>query len=297
LTQASHEGQRLHTARTFFGVTRVEARDGPPVWHAGLGRLVVVRYHVLYHGSTVHGRQAQMEELRNRPTTYYHPTGPIGRLLTEVGGRPEMDAIAVVGLGAGSLAAYGRPGQTLTMYEIDPEVVRTARDPALFTFLRDTRAEVRIVLGDGRLQLARAPEAAYGLLVLDAFSSDAVPVHLLTREAVRVYLRALRPDGVLAFHLSNRYLDLVRVADALAADAGLTGVVIHDPVAGAGERLEGKEPSTWVLLARHPAALGALRGVAFARPLPTSPVPKPAHLWTDSFSNLVSVFHLSPSRS
>jgi SAM-dependent methyltransferase len=232
-----------------------------------------------------HGRQAQIPGLRDLPTSYYHPTGPIGRVFAALGDRPTMDAIAVVGLGAGSLCAYGRPGQTITVYEIDPEVVRTARDPRLFTFLRDSRAEVRIVLGDGRLRLAEAPEGAYGLVVLDAFSSDAVPVHLLTREALRVYLRALRPDGILALHVTNRYLDLTRVADALAADAGLTGTVIQDRVDDARQRLEGKEPSTWVLLARQRAALGPLPASLYARPLPTSPAPSRRHLWTDSFSN------------
>ena len=296
-TQASHEGQLLHARRTFFGVTRVEARDGPPVWHPGLQRLVVARFHVLYHGSTVHGRQALAPELRAQPTSYYHRTGPLGRLFAEVGSRPGMDAIAVVGLGAGSVAAYGRAGQSVTFYEIDPEVVRTARAPALFTFLGDSAAKVRVVLGDGRLQLARAPQEAYGLLVLDAFSSDAVPVHLLTREAVGVYLRALRPDGILALHLSNRDLDLVRVADALAADAGLSGIVMRDTVHDARERLEGKEPSTWVLLARQRTALGTLPSLPFTRPLPSAPAPSKRFLWTDSFSNLISVFHLSPAGS
>jgi hypothetical protein len=122
-------------------------------------------------------------------------------------------------------------------------------------------------------------------------------VHLLTREAVHVYLRALRPDGILAFHLSNRYLDLVRVADALAADAGLTGVVMRDPASAPRERFEGKEPSTWVFLARGRDTLGTLPSLPFTRPLPSSPVPSRRYLWTDAFSNLVSVFHLSPVRS
>jgi hypothetical protein len=185
----------------------------------------------------------------------------------------------------------------MTLYEIDPEVVRTARDPRLFTYLRDSRAHVKIVLGDGRLRLAEAPEAAYGLLVLDAFSSDAIPVHLLTREALAVYLRALRTDGVLALHVTNRHLDLVPVADALAADAGLTGTVIRDRVDDARQRLEGKQPSTWVILARRRETLGPLPATLYARPLPGSPVPAPRYLWTDSFSNLVSVFRLSSTRS
>jgi hypothetical protein len=297
LTQASHEGKVLHVKRTFFGVTRVEARDGPPVWHPGERRLVVVPFHVLYHGSIVHGRQATMPRLRDLPTSYYHPTGPIGRLFQALAGEPRMDHVALVGLGAGSLTAYGRPGQTMTLYEIDPEVARTARDRRLFTYLHDSRAQLRTVLGDGRLQLARAPQAAYGLLVIDAFSSDAIPVHLLTREAFGVYLRALRQDGVLALHVTNRYLDLVRVADALAADAGLTGVVIHGGVEDARQRLEGKEPSTWVLLARRRSALGPLPSLPFARPLPSAPVPAERYLWTDAYSNLVTVFHLSPYRS
>ena len=296
-TQASHEGRLLHVNRTFFGVTRVEARDGPPAWHPDLRRLVVVPYHVLYHGSTVHGRQAQMPQLRSEPTSYYHRSGPIGRLFTALGDRESLNSVAIVGLGAGSLTAYGRAGQTMTLYEIDPEVVRTARDPRLFTYLRDSRADLEILLGDGRLRLAEAPEGAYGLLVLDAFSSDAIPVHLLTREALAVYLRALRRDGILALHVTNRHLDLVPVADALAADAGLTGTVFRDRVDDARQRLEGKEPSTWVILARRRETLGPLPATLYARPLPGSPVPAPRYLWTDSFSNLVSVFRLSSTRN
>ncbi len=291
-TQGSEQTRVIHAERTFFGVTRVEERLGPPLLHPDLKRMVAVRYHVLYHGTTIHGKQALGMELRAIPTSYYHPTGPVGRVFQRLGGETRMDQIALVGLGAGTLTAYGRPGQTMTVYEIDPEVLRTASDPRLFRFLSESRAHVEVLLRDGRLGMVDAPDRRFGLLVLDAFSSDAIPVHLLTREAMAVYQRKLRQDGILALHVTNRYLDLVPVVEALARDAGLKGIVVEDQVDDARQRLEGKDSSTWVLLAADPAALGTLPTSPHARPLADAPPGQARYLWTDSFSNLFSVLKL-----
>jgi len=215
---------------------------------------------------------------------YYHRTGPAGQVFQDAP-RPN---VAVVGLGAGSLASYAEPGQCWTYYEIDPAIEHIARDPRYFTYLRDCRASaVAVVLGDARLQLRTAPEQGYGLIILDAFSSDAIPMHLLTREALSLYRRKLTPDGVIAFHISNRYLDLAPVLGALARDAGLVSRVRHDANPSVTEQERGKSPSIWVVMAHRDADLGPLA----TDPLWVAPQDRPdAPVWTDDFSNIIEHF-------
>ena len=191
----------LFAARSFFGVYRVI--DAPDHGH-----------HRLQHGSTIHGRQEMPADASCEPTGYYHPSNPIGQLFTS--GRSSFERVAVVGLGSGALACYAEPGHNWTFYEIDPLMERIARDPRNFTYLQNGRGRLNVVLGDGRLTLQRATPGSYDLIVLDAFSSDAIPVHLLTREAVELYMSRLRTDGVVAVHISNRYLKLEPVLAALA---------------------------------------------------------------------------------
>src|SRR5262249_26784205 len=157
------------------------------------------QYHVLMHGKTVHGVQSLDPARRREALTYFHRTGPIGQLL-DVYGRDISTNIAVVGLGAGSLASFGSSKQEWTFYEIDPIVLKLARDERFFSFLRDSAAAVRVVLGDARLSLASARDGRFDLVILDAYSSDAIPVHLVTREALALYLIKLRSGGILAFH-------------------------------------------------------------------------------------------------
>ncbi|MFH1267013.1 MAG: fused MFS/spermidine synthase [Planctomycetota bacterium] len=165
----------------------------------------------LIHGTTNHGLQSRDPNRRRQPLSYFHRTGPLGDVFQALSDRGSFREIGVIGLGTGTIAAYGKPGQRITYYEIDPAILRIARDPRYFTFLRDQEAELDVVLGDARLSLVDAPSARYDLLVLDAFSSDAIPVHLLTREAIALYLNKLADRGVLALHISNRYLDLAPV--------------------------------------------------------------------------------------
>lgn len=199
----------LHVERTFFGVYRV-AR--PPD-----GRAIT-----LLHGTTIHGEQPLHDgERLSIPSTYYHPFGPLGRVFTHAGEDPRFARVGLVGMGVGSLVAFARPGDLYTFHEIDPAVVRIAKDPRYFTYLRDAAGRWDVLLGDGRKTLEEVPDATYGVLVLDAFTSDAIPVHLLTLEAFDLYRRKLRHDGLLAVHVSNRYLDLRPIIAGTARQLGM----------------------------------------------------------------------------
>jgi hypothetical protein len=191
--------------------------------------------------------------------------------------------VGLIGLGSGALAAYGRPGDRYTFFEIDPAVAHIASDPSLFTYLSDSEASTEIVLGDGRLSLARS-DATFDLLVLDAFSSDAIPVHLLTREAFQEYLRH---TGVIAIHVSNRYFDLAPVIHRLADDLGLTGRWRLDPSSPELEAA-GRWSSQWVALATEPAALRHLTPELGWGDLP----PAEGRLWTDDYSDLLGALQL-----
>ena len=202
----------LHAERTFFGVYRVmEDRSG--------------RYTALAHGTTLHGMQAHDSTERREPLTYFHRTGPIGQVFAELPHLATTRDVAIVGLGIGTLATYARPGQRWTLYEIDPAVDRIARTSDYFTYLDACGAQCRVILGDARLSLARAQPNTYGLIVLDAFNSDAIPVHLLTRQALDEYMRSLAENGLLAFHVSSRLLDLRPILADLARDAGVALVL------------------------------------------------------------------------
>ena len=254
------------TDRTFFGVYRVYEADGRRFF---------------MHGVTAHGSQRLGAARPAEPETYYTRSGPAGAVLETLSPQPLADEVAIVGLGTGALAAYGRPGQTITYYEIDPAVVDVAEDPRHFTFLADSRARVEVEVGDGRLRLQEAPPDRFGLMVFDAFSSAAIPVHLLTDDAVSLYRRKLRPGGVLLFHVSNRHLDLGPVLAATAARQGLAGLQRTDH---ALDEATGHLPSRWALLAEDPAALDPWRADTRWAPLGDRQV-----LWTDDFSNVVTV--------
>jgi hypothetical protein len=275
-------GQRVRTAtenvvaihRNFYGVVRVR--------EYGSAEQPTAHRRTLAHGGILHGEQHLAPERRRRPTSYYTETSGIGRLIgaLHAQGTPALQ-IGVVGLGAGTLATYGRAGDTTTFFEIDPAIVDTARRH--FTFLGDSAARIDIVVGDGRLQLQRDPPGRYHVLAIDAFSGDSIPVHLLTREAIALYASRLRDDGVVALHVSNRYLNLKPVVRRIAEDLGLHALYLNDP-----ERKD--EPlhasSDWILLSKSRAVLDrpALRDHAGELPQADA-----RHLWTDAFSNVTRV--------
>jgi SAM-dependent methyltransferase len=272
LLYAGGKGNTIYTERTFFGVNRVVVYLGD--------------HHVLFHGTTLHGAQSLEPAHRDDPLTYYYRSGPLGQVFAEFSGEKTKHSIAVVGLGGGSTACYHQPGQAWTFYEIDPAVVRLARNPKYFTLLDDCAPDARVVLGDARLELASAAPHEYDLMILDAYSSDAVPVHLITREALQLYLDKLAPDGVLAFHLTNRHLDLKTVVGNLALDAGLVCRVEDDLNLDPDEVSRAKMISQWAVMARTEADLGAL--AADPRWTPP-PIRRGTSVWTDDFNNLLSV--------
>lgn len=258
----------LTTRRTFFGVQQVTAEGG---------------VHELRHGTTVHGLQDMRGGRRHHPRGYYHRAGPVGQIFAAEEQRLADAQWAVVGLGTGAMAAYGQPGQTLTFFEIDAATVDIARDPRLFRYLHDSQAEIDVVLGDGRLSLVHEPAGRFDLLVIDAFSSDAIPAHLVTQEAVDLYASRLAEDGLLVFHISNRYVDLAPVLADIASDAALAGVLQRD---GGTDLASGKLGSSWVVLSRDADALSTLQADPRWQDLAASRSPG-SRTWTDDFSNVL----------
>ncbi len=247
-------------------------------------------YRVLMNGTTNHGAQSLRPDRKCLPLTYYYPTGPLGELFATFTGAHAKSSIGVVGLGTGSTGGYARPGQRWTFYDIDPVVERIARNPAYFTFLRDCVPQARVVMGDARLSIAREPDGAHDVLILDAFTSDAIPVHLLTQEAMALYLRKLAPGGVLAFHISNRFLNLRRPLARLARDAGLVDYVRADGKISPLEAYDGKEGSIWVVMARTRDDLGTLTDDPRWLLLPST---VDGRSWTDDYSDVFGALEIA----
>ncbi len=268
----SNDVRVIHQERSFFGINRVESE---------LEGFV----HILKNGTIIHGSQLGFRS--RTPISYYHRTGPMGQLLDALPDRSVARRAAVVGLGAGTMACLSRPGDRWTFFEIDPAVVKLARDPDLFTYLRDCRGQFDVQVGDGRLSLAERGDGEFGLIALDAFSSDSIPVHLITREALEIYLSKLRPDGVMAFHISNQYVDLAPVLGRLASDAGLACFEQFDDVVT--KETLGKYPSHWVAVARTPADLGSVAADARWTGCKSNAGTRG---WTDDYANVTAVLRL-----
>jgi len=257
------------TARNFYGVLRVQESGGGDA----------SRHRTLVSGTIMHGLQYSASQFRRKPTSYYTTTSGIGRLLEALHPRMEPLRVGVIGLGAGTLAAYGTPGDLYRFYDINPQVITIAKRD--FSYLADSEARIETPLGDARLTLEREPAADLDILAVDAFSSDAIPVHLITSEALALYARHLRPGGVVAFHVTNRFLDLVPVVAGIARDNGMQAVWIHD---------EGEDAlanrSDWVLVSNDRALLANPRIADAATAIESHPGWR---VWTDDFNNLFEV--------
>ena len=259
--------QTLTTDRNFFGVWRVTTNP-----HEEFRRL--------YHGSTVHGVQLNDPARKCEATSYYHKDGPLGQVFAVYNSKPSIKPVAATGLGAGTIGTYAATGQEWDFYDIDPAIVRIASDSRYFTFLSDcTKAQYRVILGDARLRLREAPAGKYGLLIMDAFSSDSVPAHLLTTEAMNLYLDKLSTDGMLAFHISNRYLNLEPLLSGLSRRAGLVALIRRDEE----RNVVGRYPSVWVVMARNDSALDTIATDDRWTRVQGDMV------WTDDFSNILSL--------
>ncbi len=266
----------LERSRSFFGVYKIQTmRDG--------------KFTALSHGTTLHGAVNSDPARRNEPLTYYSRIGPLGQIHSALENEPRIRNVALVGLGVGTTACYRRPGQSWTFFDIDPEVVRIANDRRYFNMLADCAQGARMVLGDGRLKLEAEPDKAFDLIMLDVFSSDVIPVHLLTREALELYRNKLSAQGVLAIHVSNRHMDLRSVLAAGAASAGMIGY--HQWHRPPKELMETEfiSPSKWIVMSASPEALAPIvRDNPDWKPLEAS---HDTPVWTDNYSNLVSILN------
>ncbi|MCX7886197.1 MAG: fused MFS/spermidine synthase, partial [Verrucomicrobiae bacterium] len=264
--------QTVYLARSFFGIHHV-TRDAAR------------KMHYLKHGTTIHGIQSLEPERRREPLSYFSRSGPLGELIAAIPSRLKRQ-VAVVGLGAGTVACYAEEGEEWTFFEIDPVVERIARDPRCFTYLADCPAKVQVVLGDARLSLQREADGRFGLMILDPYNSDTPPLHLLTREALALYARKLAPDGVMAFHISSTHLDLKSVLANLAQDAGLFALHLID-FSNAERMARGETPSRWVVMTPQPRSVEAIARTAHWRRLRPQPA---VGVWTDDYVSLFRVW-------
>jgi SAM-dependent methyltransferase len=262
----------LMIQRNFYGVVRVKDYGDPKTDPEAVRSLV--------HGVILHGEQRLDPARRMDPTSYYGPASGIGLAIANA---PESTRhVGVIGLGTGTLATYGRSGDRFRMYEINPQVVDIARD--WFSFLKDSKATVDVVLGDARLQLEREAPQGFDVLAIDAFSSDSIPTHLITKEAMEVYLRHMKPDGVIAFHVTNRFLDLPPVVRRIADEMGLKSAIVSDEPSDRQDRF--LSSSDWVLVSRSDAMLQKAAIKAVAKPVDSKPQWR---LWTDDFNNMFQI--------
>ncbi len=289
LMYRSFNRDSLVLVRNFYGTLSVRQSNNPPV-------ALTVRS--LQNGSIQHGTQWFAPEFRSTPTTYYAQNSGVGLALQyccfEPGAEirtPRRKNVGIIGLGAGTLAAYGNSGDQFTFYEINPGVEPIARN--LFTYIRDSAAHVKILEGDARITLENQPSQQYDVLVVDAFSGDAIPLHLLTREAIALYCRHLAPGGVLAFHVSNQYLDLAPEVALLAASQGLRAVSVQS----LPNEQKGAFASSWILVTNNLAFLNQPEIAKVAKPIAgrrtRSSTAGRVRLWTDDFSSLLPILRWS----
>ncbi|MCC6194233.1 MAG: fused MFS/spermidine synthase [Burkholderiales bacterium] len=255
--------------RNFYGVLRVQQ----------VGDVDNGQRRQLIHGNIMHGKQYMREDLKREATSYYSPNSGIGRLIEGMHPRKDPIKVGVIGLGTGTIATYGAKGDIYRFYDINPGIVDIAKRD--FSYLNDSDATIELPLGDARLSLEREPPQNFDVLAIDAFSSDAIPVHLITREALQVYLRHMKPDGVIAFHVSNLYLDLVPVVEALAHELDLHALWISDDGS-----LPFANSSNWVLLAKDPARLSDPKLQEAGTNISAR---RDWRVWTDDFNNLLQV--------
>lgn len=258
--------QILHVDRDFFGIKKVVFD-------------VDSNMRKLLHGDTLHGMESMDPALNGQPLSYYHETGPAGDIMKLISTRPNQQ-VAVVGLGTGSMAAWARPDRHVTFFDIDPQIYDIARN--FFSYLRRCANDCNVVIGDGRISIEKTRDGQFDVLMLDAFNSDSIPAHLVSREAVRMYLHKLKPDGLILFHVSNRYMNVESLVSAVALDAGLKGLVRYDD----DEEPPGKAKSDYVVVAKDSEDFGELNDDEN-----WTEIEKPAGIqpWTDDYSNMMAI--------
>lgn len=270
LRESSRE--TIYSSRNFYGTLKVIEKDG---------------FRTLVHGVTHHGKQAISSRDECRPSSYYHPSGPAGSLLLTAQTERPFGRIGFIGVGSGALACYGDQNQKISLYEINPAILDIANNQRYFTYLSHAKhAKASVFVGDARTQLRSAESNSLDVLVIDAFNSDAIPVHLLTVEAIAEYLRVVDVQGVILLHLSNNYLDLKPVVAAGASKLGLESFFWEDTTVTKVQKEEGKDISTWALIGHHSSFLDAALRVGVWHRINA----RSEDLWTDQYSSVWNAF-------
>ena len=267
---ADIRGKTAQEERNFYGIVTVDRSD-PEAFS-------------MRHGTTTHGAQYIKEEERLIPLTYFHPTGPLGDLMKPLTEKEKPLRIAVIGLGVGSIACYGRKEDEMSFFEINPAVIELANDTRYFSYLSDCAPKIKIITGDGRISIEHEQQK-FDLFILDAFTSDSIPVHLLTREAFNSYEKQLTDDGVMFVHISNRYLDLARVLRATAHAEGMEIKIFNDKDA---KQDRYKQPSTWAVMGKHEN----IEKLNLPSHWDDISPDAPSTLWTDDYSNILSLMKI-----
>jgi hypothetical protein len=270
---------RVETVRSFFGVHKIVVTPGG-------------QYHVLMHGTTIHGAEKFLNDDGTRvtgrpePISYYHDDGGIGRAIAAIRARKGAPLrVAAIGLGAGTLACQAQPNETWKFFEIDQTMVDTARNPKYFTYLSACMPDIKPVIGDARLTFAREPDATYDLIIVDAYSSDAIPIHLATKEAMAIYKAKLAPGGAVVMHVSNRHLELASVVVGIADANGMTSWVYNED---SGRDAEYIFTTNVVVSARKPEDVGSLASDSYWQSTPPTPG---EWVWTDDYSNVLGAVY------
>ena len=270
----------LYQERTFYGVLSVREsmltnEEGQPE-----------KYREFYHGTTKHGAQRLTNKDSRTPSTYFSPQGPIGQLFSEYDKVNNDWEIGIIGLGAGTLSCYTKPQQHWTFYELDPLVVDVASNPAYFTFISQCNPKMTMTVGDARLSLEKEPDQKFDLFVVDAFSSDSIPTHLLTQEAIKLYFDKIKQDGLLALHITNRHLALKQVLAVHEKELHLSGLLQEFKP---DKDIPLVVATDWVVMAKKPESLELLRQSQLGnwQKLPVTFAVKP---WTDDFTNIVTIW-------
>jgi hypothetical protein len=270
----------LYQERTFFGVLSVREslltdEQGQPE-----------KYREFFHGTTKHGAQRLAAKDSRTPLTYFSHQGPIGQLFSEYDKVNENWEIGIIGLGAGTLSCYTKPGQSWTFYELDPLVIEIASNPTYFTYISQCNPKMTMKIGDARLSLEQEPDHKFDLFVVDAFSSDSIPTHLLTQEAIKLYFDKIKPDGILALHITNRHLALKNVLAVHEKQLQLSGLMQEFKPQ---QEIPLVIATDWVVMAKKPQVLDKLRQSQLGswQKLPINFEVKP---WTDDFTNIVSIW-------
>ncbi|MBC6497566.1 MAG: fused MFS/spermidine synthase [Alphaproteobacteria bacterium GM7ARS4] len=275
--ETAHNVENVFEKRNFFGVYRIVKKTTEE------GSL-----HLLRHGTTIHGGQWLDEEKRTLPAIYYEPSSPFGAIFRALRKHKEALSVGVLGLGAGTIACYATDKDRFTFFELDPLVAQIAQDDSLFTFVRTCAPEARLQIGDARLSLQQEDDASYDLLIIDVFSSDAIPVHLLTEEAIDMYFQKLAPHGVMLFHTSNRYLDISLPLISYTASHNIFYRQTHHIPTALSREKYAAETGSFVLMAQSDAFLGD----SFTRSLRWEKIPPPPYIrpWTDNYANVLATF-------